>query len=359
MSSRNNNNKLINNSSEKKSVNLKLIENPNIKKTSKIILNRNLFSKLSLKNKSLSSHNLFLPKNNIDNPYKNEIINPIMSYNQRTSKQKKIIFERNLSNSLLIPKKFHSEINPSKTLQIEKKLNFDYFKISKNNKNDRYADINNNIRKIKNVNIRNTERTKKLKNTPNFKNSTSYSILENDFERKYLDKNILTPRYFKKVSYLDSFISKELTFQKTMLKLKGNNSKMFLDTFEQDLNENYNYKKDIKENAYNTFLFLKDKANEQAKNNKIEDYNGKKTQPNILEDSKHIFKIFNKYVQSSRQQAAKRLKVYTQSFQNVKRNNEVKLLNLNHGLKELNYLISDKYKLIKDLSFFNNDKLSS
>ena len=89
----------------------------------------------------------------------------------------------------------------------------------------------------------------------------------------------------------------------------------------------------------------------------IEDYNGKKTQPNILEDSKHIFKIFNKYVQSSREQAAKRLKVYTQSFQNVKRNNEVKLLNLNQGLKELNYLISDKYKLIKDLSFFNNDTL--
>ena len=214
------------------------------------------------------------------------------------------------------------------------------------------------MKNIKNVNLKNIIRSKMI-NRAKFRYSNSYSFLENDFERKFLDKSILTSKYSKNISYIDSFTVKELAFQKTMLKLKGNNSKMFLDTFEQDLNENYNYKEAIKENVYNTFLFLKDKANEQAKNNKIEDYNGKKAQPNILEDSKHIFKIFNKYVQSSREQAAKRLKVYTQSFQNVKRNNEIKLLNLNHGLKELNYLISDKYKLIKDLSFYNNDKLSS
>ena len=352
MSSRNNNNKLINNSSEKKSVNLKLIENPNIKKTSKIILNRNLFSKLSLKNKSLSSHNLFLPKNNIDNPYKNEIINPIMSYNQRTSKQKKIIFERNLSNSLLIPKKFHSEINPSKTLQIEKKLNFDYFKISKNNKNDRYADINNNIRKIKNVNIRNTERTKKLKNTPNFKNSTSYSILENDFERKYLDKNILTPRYFKKVSYLDSFISKELTFQKTMLKLKGNNSKMFFGTYEKELIiKDLNDKKLEKENAYTSYLVLKDKANDEIKKLKLEDYNDKYEKPNIFGYPHNVSKVFNRYIKTSRDNTKRRLRIYSDSSKNVKKNNETRLLNLNKGIKELNYIMSYKNKQFKSFPF--------
>ena len=358
MSSRNNNNKLIDNSSEKKSINLKLIEKPNLKKTSKIILNKNIFTKLSLTNKSLSSHNLFSPKNNLENLYKNENINPIMSYNQRASKQKKIIFERNLSNSLLIPKKFHSEMNPSKTLYIEKKLNFDYFKIKKKIKKDRYADINNNYRKIKNVNIRNTERTQKWRNTPNFKNSTSYSILENDFERRYLDKNILSPKYFKKVSYLDSLVSKELTFQKTMLKLKGNSSKMFLGTYEKELIiKDSNDKKLEKENAYNSYLILIDKANDEIKKLKLEDYNDKYEQPNIFGYPHNVLKVFKKYLQTSRDNAERRLRIYSESSKNVKKNNETRLLILNKGLKELNYIMSYKNKQLKSFPFRKRIKI--
>lgn len=358
MSSRNNNNKLIDNSSEKKSINLKLIEKPNLKKTSKIILNKNIFTKLSLTNKSLSSHNLFSPKNNLENLYKNENINPIMSYNQRASKQKKIIFERNLSNSLLIPKKFHSEMNPSKTLYIEKKLNFDYFKIKKKIKKDRYADINNNYRKIKNVNIRNTERTQKWRNTPNFKNSTSYSILENDFERRYLDKNILSQKYFKKVSYLDSLVSKELTFQKTMLKLKGNSSKMFLGTYEKELIiKDSNDKKLEKENAYNSYLILIDKANDEIKKLKLEDYNDKYEQPNIFGYPHNVLKVFKKYLQTSRDNAERRLRIYSESSKNVKKNNETRLLILNKGLKELNYIMSYKNKQLKSFPFRKRIKI--
>ena len=319
-------------------------------KERKIILKKNILRKYKIKKKSLSSQNIFYINKNNENSDKKKIINPFTSYNQAYNAKKIVLNRNHFNKSLSLSKKTLSEIDLSKTIKEEKN-------ILKNNSKQNSSDVNN-MKKIKNVNLKNIIRSKMI-NRAKFRYSNSYSFLENDFERKFLDKSILTSKYSKNISYLNSFTVKELAFQKTMLKLKGNNSKMFLDTFEQDLNENYNYKKDIKENAYNTFLFLKDKANEQAKNNKIEDYNGKKTQPNILEDSKHIFKIFNKYVQSSRQQAAKRLKVYTQSFQNVKRNNEVKLLNLNHGLKELNYLISDKYKLIKDLSFFNNDKLSS
>ena len=133
---------------------------------------------------------------------------------------------------------------------------------------------------------------------------------------------------------------------------------MFIETYEQDYKDNFNNKRNVKESAYNKFLFLNDKVNHQTNNDKIEDYNDKKNQPNILEYSSNIYKVFNKYVQTSKEKAAKRLKLYSQSFQNVKRNNEVKILNLNRGLKELNYIMSYKNKQIKNFSFSKNNKFN-
>ena len=344
----------LNNDSPDNKLNLE--KNKNIK-AEKIILKKHILKKYKIKKRSLSCKNIFSLNKNSKNLDKEKIINPFLSYNQAYN-EKKIILNRNHYNkSPSLSKKTLSELDLSKTTKEEKNLGFNYFKLLKNNKKSNSSGVNN-IKSIKNVNIKDIIRSKMI-NRAKFRYSNSYSFLENDFERKFLDKSILTSKYSKNISYLDSFTVKELDFQKSMLKLKENNSKMFIDSYEQDLNQNYNYKNDIKENAYNTFLFLKDKANDQTKNNKIEDFNDKKTQPNILVDSKHILKVFNKYVESSREKVAKRLKIYSQSFQNVKRNNEVKLLNLNKGLKELNYMISYKNKLIKDSSFDNSVKLNN
>ena len=117
-------------------------------------------------------------------------------------------------------------------------------------------------------------RKNKLKNERSFRYSNSYSILENDFERKYMDKSILSSRYFKKISYLDSLIVKELSFQKKILKLKENSSKMYFGIVEKDLNKN---KKQAEESAYHTYLILKNKVNEELKKLNMEDYNNKKT----------------------------------------------------------------------------------
>ena len=341
----------LNNESTENKINLKRIEKNKNNKDSKIILHKNILKKFTFKNKSLSSKNIFSSTKNSENSDSKKIINPFLSYNQPSKIKKKFILKRNQSNKSL-SKKISSETDLSKTIKEDKNISFDYFKLLKNKKKTVELSINNN-KKIKNANIKNIIRSK-LINSTKFKYSNSYSFLENDFERKYLDKSILTSKYSKNISYLDSFTTKELAFQKTMLKLKGNSSKMFIDTYEQDLNNNYNYRQNIRENAYSTFLFLKDKANDQVSNNQIEDYNDKKSQPNILEDSSHIFKVFNKYVQSSREKAAKRLKVYSQSYKNVKRNNEVRLLNLNKGLKELNSMITYKNQLMKDF-FINKD----
>ena len=214
------------------------------------------------------------------------------------------------------------------------------------------------------MNIKNISKREKWKNSPNFRYSNSYSFLENDFERKYLDKSLLSPRYFKKVSYLDSLIIKELSFQKTMLKLKGNSSKMYFGTYEKDLNLDKNNidsvnnnKKEIKQNAYNTYLILNDKANEEVKKLKLEDYNSKRDPTNLLEYQNKVLKIFNKYIRTSKDKAAEKLRVYSESSKNVKRNNEVKLLNLNNGLKELNYIISYKNKQLKNFSFNKKIKI--
>ena len=214
------------------------------------------------------------------------------------------------------------------------------------------------------MNIKNISKREKWKNSPNFRYSNSYSFLENDFERKYLDKSLLSPRYFKKVSYLDSLIIKELSFQKTMLKLKGNSSKMYFGTYEKDLNLDKNNidsvnnnKKEIKQNAYNTYLILNNKANEEVKKLKLEDYNSKRDPTNLLEYQNKVLKIFNKYIRTSKDKAAEKLRVYSESSRNVKRNNEVKLLNLNNGLKELNYIISYKNKQLKNFSFNKKIKI--
>jgi hypothetical protein len=348
------------NSLEKKKFNLKFLEKSNIKNQQKIILNKNIIQRYPLKNKSLSSHNIFSLKN-IVSPKKNEnsekrtTLNPFTSYNQKYNKSNRFIIERNISNKLLFSKNLHSEIDASKTLKVEKNINNDYFKLIKQNRK---------YKKIKNMNIKNISKREKWKNSPNFRYSNSYSFLENDFERKYLDKSLLSPRYFKKVSYLDSLIIKELSFQKTMLKLKGNSSKMYFGTYEKDLNLDKNNidsvnnnKKEIKQNAYNTYLILNDKANEEVKKLKLEDYNSKRDPTNLLEYQNKILKIFNKYIRTSKDKAAEKLRVYSESSKNVKRNNEVKLLNLNNGLKELNYIISYKNKQLKNFSFNKKIKI--
>ena len=354
--------KLSDNSIDRKKLNLKLLEKDSFKNQQKIILNKNSIKKYSFKNKSLSSDNIFSLKNTIikikkDIPEKNEEISPFNTKNLNLSKSKRFIFEKNTSNKLFLSARIHSEKDLVKTLNIEKNLNKDYFKIIKKGKKESLFN-NKNYRKIKNMNIKNVLKRDRWRNIPNFRYSNSYSVLENDFERKYLDKNILSPRYFQKVSYLDSLIVKELSFQKTILKLKGNSSKMYFGTYEKDLSLNKNNinsinvnNKQIKENAYKSFLILDNKANEEVKKLKLDDYKNKKQPTNLLDYPSNFFKIFNKYIKTSKEKIAEKLRVYSESSKNVKQNNETRLLNLNNGLKELKHIISYKNKQLKNFSF--------
>lgn len=170
---------------------------------------------------------------------------------------------------------------------------------------------------------------------------------------------MLSNRYFKKVAHLDSLLVKELSFQKSMLKLKGNSAKMFFGIHEKDLdfNNNINKIKGIKENAYNTYLILDNKAKEELQKIKLENYNNKNDKANVLDYyQNNIFKMFHKYIQTSKEKATKKLRIYSENAKNVKQNNEKRLLFLNNGLNELNYVISYKNKELKNLSFSNKFK---
>ena len=368
--------KLNDNSLERKKLNIKFLEKINLNNKQKIKLDKNIFKRYSFKNRALSSHNIFQVKSN-EKPRRkrsqfierNEPINLFKSLDPNYNKSKKFIFRRNSSsNNLFLLKKFRSEFDALEEFKEKKKLNkekCEYYKLIKQNRKESLLNNNfKNYQKVKNINNIISRNQMKYKSS---RYTKSYSFLENDFERKYLDKNFLSPRYFKKVSFLDSFFVKELSFQKKILKLKENSSKTFFDAYEKDfyLNlSNYNniyainnIKKKIKESAYKTYLRLNDKAIEEAKKIRSEDNSNKNRTINLLDYPKNMHKIFKKYIQISKDNKAQKSSIYSKYSKNVKKINESKLLNLDSGLKELNYIISYKNKQLKNFSFSNRLKI--
>ena len=57
-----------------------------------------------------------------------------------------------------------------------------------------------------------------------YKLNKNYDELESDFERKNLDKNLMTKNYLRKYAYYDKLSDKELKFQKEILHFKYNNT---------------------------------------------------------------------------------------------------------------------------------------
>lgn len=188
---------------------------------------------------------------------------------------------------------------------------------------------------------------KRIKSRIKIKKYTN-SFLENDFERKYLDKKLLSGKYFKKFFYLDSLTTKELSFQKKMLDLKSNNSKLFLGDNTKELR---NGGKITREEAYKDYLILNDKAQEEANKLQLDNFKNEKTELNIFDDSTNVLKVLKRYIARSKEKKMRRIKIYSESFKDIKRNNDEKLLNLNNGIKELNFMISYKNKKLKNLNF--------
>ena len=113
----------------------------------------------------------------------------------------------------------------------------------------------------------------KTKTKFKYKLKRDYDELQNDFERKNLDKNLMTKNYLRKYSYYDKLADKELKFQKKILYFKYNNTL-------------YNNKRTIEEN--NGILGKDDLAkisliiNEESR---VKPFNEEKIEINLIKDS--------------------------------------------------------------------------
>ena len=177
---------------------------------------------------------------------------------------------------------------------------------------------------------------------------TSKSWLENDFEKKNLDKELLSKNYFKKFFYLDSLTDKELSFQKKVLNLKGNNSKLYFGDYIKELK---NGGKISKEDTFREYLLVNHKAVKEAIKNQNTGLKEEKSDFNIFGNSHSVLKVLNKYITSSKEKKLQIIKDYSESPKNIKKNNEDKILNLNKGIKEIKNIIDKKTKKLKRQNF--------
>jgi hypothetical protein len=80
-------------------------------------------------------------------------------------------------------------------------------------------------------------------------------------ELKQKQKHYLTPKYFKKYMYLDKLAKKELDFQKVILSLKSNNSKLYYNRFQKEL---FIVGKDQEEEMNRNYMFINEKVDEKV-----------------------------------------------------------------------------------------------
>ena len=174
-----------------------------------------------------------------------------------------------------------------------------------------------------------------------------------------MSKKGFSKSYFKKYTYLDSLIHKELDFQKILLNTKHSNSKLYFSDFNNELN---NCEKTQKEDIYKKYLVIKDKANSKFRNYKMDDIiklKNMKNEPRIIAN---IFKSFSsKYSQgkSAKNAMKKVISKYINAKKGEKRSvryiddqtvlkkNESYIMDLNNEVKEINYLLQVKTSDIK------------
>ena len=327
-----NNNKKNNNDKKifKNKLNRKnqlIIKNINNKNKCNNKTSYNSFSSYTSKNKDINYNNNIYTNKNTNN--KNININQLIfnktnnnSQNNLTNLTNKTKKEVEKNNNLGVTKKIQKNLSDTRIIN-------NYTENKKNNKYNKH-------------NVLFSRQKLRIK-SPFLKNTDS--LLQNDFERKYLDKNLLSKKYFKKFFYLDSLTTKELSFQKKMLDLKDNNSKLFFGDYKTELK---NCGKMGREEAYKKYLVLNHKAIGEIKNIQNDDYIDENNDINIFDSSKNVLRVLSKYIHSNKEKKIKKIKVYSESYKNINRNNENKLLDLNNGIKELNFIISYKNKKLQN-----------
>ena len=208
-------------------------------------------------------YNILMSKNFREFIMKNE---KLQFYNPKTGSNSISIFQRHLNNKMKIESKSKKmSVTPRKSLKLitnftessktDRRLNTNdnFFSITTSpnsqRENEKIKDKisyfqrqkikfrNNDLKFLLSKENANTERNskKKINLSSNFTKSLfkkkfklklnkNYNELESDFERKNIDKNLMTKNYLRKYAYYDKLSDKELKFQKEILHFKYNNT---------------------------------------------------------------------------------------------------------------------------------------
>ena len=221
-------------------------------------------------------------------------------------------------------------------------------------KNKKLILRNNNLKQILSQDHPNTERnqakqiypslhlntTRSMANTRiKYKFKRNFNNLECDFEKKNLDKNLMTKNYLRKYSYYDKQSIKELKLQKQILYFKNNNTL-------------YNNKKTVeekngiigKDDIANISLIIKENAKVKPsvdeKMNELnllkESFSAKENKMSIKMKSA-MSKVINKYIKERKIHISKQKIIDSDE---IKKINEKNLLQLNFSIKNINNNIS-------------------
>ena len=184
------------------------------------------------------------------------------------------------------------------------------------------------------------------KSYKNFRYKLNFNSLENDYEKKNLDKNIMTKGYLHKYFYYDKLSQKELKFQKQFLFLKHNNSIYSEKNSVEEKNGIIE-----KDDLANISLIISEKAKENAINKEnlmvielIKDSFGAKQNKMSLKMKSAMTSVINKYISMK---SSRSIKENSVNVGRIQQNNKRKLLYLDNSINSIDYSISNIKKLLK------------
>ena len=172
-----------------------------------------------------------------------------------------------------------------------------------------------------------------------YKLKRNYNDLPCDFEKKNLDKNLMTKNYLRKYSYYDKLSTKELKMQKLILYFKHNNTL-------------YNKKRSVeekdgvigKDDITNISLIINENARVKptveekiSELNLIKDSFASKENKMSVKMKSAMSKVINKYINERKKLMSKQKIVDSEE---IKEKNEKSLLQLNFSIKNINTNIS-------------------
>ena len=174
--------------------------------------------------------------------------------------------------------------------------------------------------------------------------------LEKDFERKNLDKYLMTKSYLDKYSYYSTLSDKELKFQKDLLFHKFNNSLY-------RVKNSVELKDGIigKDSLENFSLIIDERAKQKAKSiadkylldiDLIKGSFSTNQNKFSLNMKSAMSTVINRYI---RQNKLKPRKKSLLNLEGIKKNNEKKILYLTDSVNNINHNISETERLIKKI----------